>query len=101
MKEPAPLTSKSAMSAISSGRDRATRAVVQRATGGRATNRGSRRSIFRIPNPTANDQTSGALAGASAADATASGGKAPVITATTSLITVVLGLTTAARRPNR
>ena len=47
------------------------------------------------------DQKSGAPAGASAADTTASDGNAPVITATTSLITVIFGLTMAARRPNR
>ena len=50
---------------------------------------------------TDSDQKSGAPAGASAADTTASDGNAPVITATTSLITVVFGLTMAARRPNR
>jgi hypothetical protein len=47
------------------------------------------------------DQQSGAPAEASAADTTASEGNAPVITATTSLIAVVFGLTMAARRPNR
>jgi hypothetical protein len=47
------------------------------------------------------DQKSDAPAGASAADTTASDGNAPVITATTSLITVVFGLTMAVRRPNR
>jgi hypothetical protein len=50
---------------------------------------------------TDSDQKSGAPAGARAADTTASDGNAPVITATTSLITVVFGLTMAARRPNR
>ena len=47
------------------------------------------------------DHMPSALVGASTADITASDGNAPVITATTSLITVVFGLTMAARRPNR
>jgi hypothetical protein len=57
--------------------------------------------LDQAPLETDSDQKADAPAGASAADTTASDGNAPVITATTSLITVVFGLTMAARRPNR